>query len=116
MGNPFTNRHDKRHSHGQKSEKKTAKRLSGDNRPGSGALEGAKGDIMLDEFLLENKSTEHASFSVKREWLEKISKEARAEGKTPGLSIQFVDKQGNPLLYGRWVMIPEDEFKEITNG
>jgi len=109
MGNPFL---DRQHLHGQKAEKKTAKRLGGHTRPGSGAVEGAKGDIMLPTYLLENKSTERGSLRLKRAWLEKISKEARDEGKVPGLSIQFVDKLGNPLQYGRWVMIPEDEFKE----
>ena len=108
--NPFT---DRIHRHGKKAERKTAKRLGGVTRPGSGAVEGAKGDILLATYLLENKSTEKASLSLKRAWLEKISKEARAEGKTPGLSLQFVDKMGNPLHYGRWVLIPEDEFKEL---
>jgi len=98
--------------HGQKAEKLTAKRLNGRARAGSGAIEGYKGDIEFADFLLENKSTINASFSVKLAWLNKISREAREEGKTPGLSIQFVDNQGKPVRHGRWVMIPEDEFKE----
>lgn len=110
--NPFT---DRVHRHGQKAEKKTAKRLGGVTRPGSGAVEGAKGDILVATYLLENKSTERASLSLKRAWLEKISREARAEGRIPGLSLQFVNKMGYPLQYGRWVMIPEDEFKEMIN-
>jgi len=108
---PFTSRQNRgTHKHGQKSERKTAKRLGGITRPGSGAVAGAKGDILLTDYLVENKSTEHKSFSVKLEWLEKISLEAREEGKAPALSIQFVDKAGNSKKRGRWVMIPEDEF------
>ena len=99
-------------NHGQKAERLTAKRLGGLARKGSGAIEGYKGDIEFYEFLLENKSTLKASFSVKLEWLNKISREARAQGKTPGLSIQFVDTQGRPVRHGRWVLIPEDEFRE----
>lgn len=59
---------------------------------------------------MENKATEHRSISLKLDWLEKISREARQVGKDPALSIQFVDKQGNPVANGRWVLIPEDEF------
>ena len=102
----------KQHDHGQRSEKKTAKRFGVRANAGSGAVEGFKGDITLPDFLAENKTTEHASFSIKLEWCEKISKEAREKGKTPAVTIQFVDKQGNARRYGRWVMIPEDEFKD----
>jgi hypothetical protein len=110
---PFTERQNRgTHSHGQKSERKTAKRLGGTTRPGSGAVAGAKGDIVLTEFLVENKSTEHASISLKLAWLDKISLEAREEGKAPALAIQFVDKNGNSKKRGRWVMIPEDEFND----
>ena len=116
QNNPFTDRQNSgTHKHGQKSEKKTAKRLGGKTRPGSGAVAGAKGDILLSEFLVENKSTEHASISLKLAWLEKISVEAREEGKAPALSIQFVDKQGNSKKRGRWVLIPESEFQEMLD-
>ena len=114
MSNPFVDRHKKRHSHGQRSERKTAKRLDGRSRPGSGAVEGAKGDIDLPAFLAENKTTEHKSLSLKLDWLEKIDREAREEGKSPALSIQFVDKMGNPLRFGRWVLITEDDFRELS--
>ena len=98
--------------HGQKAERLTSKRLGGKARAGSGSVEGFKGDIEFTEFLLENKSTVNFSFRIQYGWLDKISREAREEGKTPGLSIQFVDTQGKPIRHGRWVMIPEDEFKE----
>ncbi len=112
--NPFIDRNNRgTHKHGQKSERKTAGRLQGACRPGSGSVEGAKGDIMLADFLIENKATVHRSISLKLDWLDKISSEARQEGKEPGLAIQFVDDNGNPVRGGRWVMIPEDEFKEM---
>jgi len=101
--------------HGQKAERLTSKRLGGQARAGSGSVEGFKGDIEVAEFLLENKSTINKSISLKLEWLDKISREARSEGKTPGLSIQFVDTQGKPVRHGRWVMIPEDEFYEFIS-
>jgi hypothetical protein len=112
--NPFIDRlANGTHKHGQKSERKTAKRLGGTTRPGSGAVAGAKGDILLTDFLVENKCTEHASISLKLAWLEKISVEAREVGKAPALSIQFVDKQGNSKKRGRWVLISEDEFNNV---
>lgn len=115
MTNPFIDRQNRgTHKHGQKGERKAAKRLGGRNRPGSGSLDGAKGDIMLSEFLVENKTTEHKSISIKLDWLEKIAREAREEGKAPALAVQFVDRQGNSMRHARWVMIPEDEFKEMT--
>jgi hypothetical protein len=115
VSDPFTDRQNRgTHKHGQKSERKTAKRLGGITRPGSGAVAGAKGDILLTDYLVENKSTEHRSISLKLDWLEKISLEAREEGKAPALSIQFVDKAGNSKKRGRWVLIPEDEFNELS--
>jgi hypothetical protein len=110
--NPFTNRYGGNHKHGQKSERKTAKRLGGTTRPGSGSVDGCKGDILLTDYLVENKSTEHRSISIKLDWLGKIGREAREEGKVPALAIQFVDKQGNPVRNGCWVLIPEDEFND----
>ena len=116
MTNPFIDRMARgTHKHGQKSERKTAKRLGGTTRPGSGAVAGAKGDILLTDYLVENKATEHKSISLKLEWLEKISVEAREEGKVPALSIQFVDKQGNSKKRGRWVLIPESEFNNVIS-
>ena len=115
MTNPFTDRQNRgTHKHGQKSERKTAKRLGGRPRPGSGSVAGAKGDILLPDYLVENKSTEHRSISLKLDWLDKISVEAREEGKVPALAIQFVDKAGNSKKRGRWVLVREDDFKELT--
>ena len=112
MVNPFLDRN-KNHKHGQKSEKKTAKRIGGQARAGSGSIDGHKGDITLPEFLVENKSTEHRSLSLKLDWLEKIDRESREEGKSPAVTIQFVDKNGNSVKRGRWVLLPEDEFREL---
>ena len=115
MTDPFTQRQNRgTHKHGQKSERRTAKRLGGTGRPGSGAVEGAKGDIMLTEFLVENKCTEHRSISLKADWLDKISREARAEGKAPALAIQFTDKDGKSKRGDRWIMITEDEFYGLS--
>ena len=104
------------HKHGQRAEKKTAKRIAGRANPGSGSIEGLKGDITLADFLVENKCTENKSIGLKHEWLVKITREAREVGKSPALTIQFVDKLGNPLPYGRWTLIQEDDFRDINES
>lgn len=99
---------------GRKSEERLARQLGGRTRPASGAMEGAKGDIVLGEHLLEAKSTTQASMGVKHSWLAKIAKEARSEGKMPALAVSFINPDGNPVMDGEWVMIPLHRFKELT--
>lgn len=99
--------------HGRRAEKKTAKRMKGRLTPASGAMVGAKGDFALPKFLVENKSTNNASLSLKLEWLEKISKEAVCVGKEALLTIQFVKANGEPVNFGKWALIPESVLNEI---
>ena len=98
---------------GRKSEARLAKALKGRAQPASGALEGAKGDIVLPEFLLEAKSTQQASMSLKHDWLLKIAHEAQTKRKDPALSISFVNPDGTPARNGEWVMIPLHVFKRM---
>ncbi|MCL4743814.1 MAG: hypothetical protein KJZ83_00215 [Burkholderiaceae bacterium] len=98
---------------GRKSERRLAHQLATRPRPASGAMEGAKGDMDLGTVLLEAKSTTQVSMAVKLDWLAKISKEARSEGKMPALSVSFVKPDGTPLLDGEWVMVPLHKFKEM---
>lgn len=100
---------------GNQSEKKTAKRLGGKPTPASGALAGAKGDIELPKFLVEAKSTIKESISIKREWLMKISGEALAKGKAPALVVTFTTENGTPKPRGKWILITEQTFRELTN-
>jgi hypothetical protein len=100
--------------HGQKAEKRAAKRLKGRLTPASGALVGAKADIVKRTFLIESKATKHESITVKLEWLDKIAKEALDTGRDPALIIQFVDAAGNPWRGSGWVLVPERVFAEIS--
>jgi hypothetical protein len=99
---------------GRRSEKRLAKELGARERPASGAMQGAKGDMSLGELLIEAKSTTGASLAVKRRWLAKIGGEARSEGKTPVLTISFVTPDGQPLMDGEWALIPMHKFKELV--
>ena len=104
------NRRDKR-THGQRAEKKAASRLGAVLTPGSGAIQGMKGDFRTATFMVENKSTVNASLSLKKDWLEKIAREALDHGKSPALFLQFVNASGESNVDDRWVMIREIDFQ-----
>lgn len=115
MANPYLTR---RSNHavgksGRASEKRLTRQLGGRSRPASGAMEGAKGDVDLGQVLLEAKSTTQLSMGVKMDWLAKISREARSEGKTPALAVSFITPDGEPRMDGEWVLIPMHRFKEL---
>lgn len=97
---------------GRRAEKKTAQRLGGRQTAASGALDADKGDFSVQDWLVENKSTQNASLSLKLEWLQKISREAMPNGKVPALAVQFTNADGTPARAGSWVMVPEHVFKE----
>lgn len=110
MTNPYLKRLGR---HGQYAERKAASRLKGQLTPASGAKVGAKGDIRKGAFLIESKATNKESLSLKRAWLDKISKEALDTGKDPALIIQFVDGLGHTSRGSSWVCIPERVFHEL---
>lgn len=100
---------------GRAAEKKTLSAHGAQPTPNSGASS-AKGDGVLPEFRMEVKSTTRESFSLKRQDLSKITGEAHATGLTPCLAIVFTDGSGRPVREGSWVCIPQDTFKELTDG
>ena len=66
-------------------EKAVAKKIGGRQTANSGATTFSKGDVRTDEWLVECKTTTcstKASFSIKKEWLEKNREEAFAMGKS----------------------------------
>lgn len=115
-GNPFFDRLTTKDKgvHGRKAEKYAAKRMNATAQPGSGALDGAKGDFSTADFLLENKATIGDSYSLKLETWAKIYHEAQAVGKNPALSIQFTHNGGGSDRIGRLVCIPEWLFLEMV--
>lgn len=113
MNNPYLKKR-ARDSHGLKAEEFLASDIRGRTQPGSGCLDGAKGDIVVREFLIESKSTVAQSLSVKLEWLKKIEGEALIKGKVPVLAIQFVNPDGTPVPGGRWMAVPEHVFTDLT--
>lgn len=100
---------------GRASEQKLAKKLGTRLRPGSGAVAGCKGDVMLPKFLMEAKSTTGRSMALDHSWLAKITKEAREEHKDPALAISFTNGNGTPCPAGEWVMVPLRVWQELTD-
>ena len=101
--------------HSDRQEEATADRLGGSVQRGSGATENHKGDVKTRDWLVENKTTEHASMSVKGSWLEKISGEARIAGKDPAVEIE-IRGITDPLTEKQWVMVPASVFAEMASG
>jgi len=73
----------------QKRERDLADKLGGRTTPNSGATEMAKGDVRLDEFLVDDKFTKGKSIIVDNVMVNKISKEAREIDKEPMLTLKF---------------------------
>ncbi len=115
--NPFLNRANNRKigHNGRHSEKKLAKRMGGRLTPASGAMEGAKGDMVVDDFLIEAKATQNRSMSLDSDWLYKIYQEALELGKYPALAVTFTNNEGQSEKRERWVMVPEHVFKQILD-
>jgi Holliday junction resolvase len=95
----------------QRQENKLAGRLGGKRQKGSGALPHHKGDVKTQELLIECKRTDKKSMAIKKEWLEKISKEALASHRVPALAIEFGDVE--PLVENNWVAVPAKFFEEL---
>ena len=93
-----------------KQEKQVVKQLGGRQTPNSGATPWVKGDVLLDQFLIECKTStvEKQTFSVPKKWLDKMQEEAFAMGK-PYAALCFD--------YGDGVnhyVIDEKLFKQLT--
>ena len=91
-------------------EKQIAKDLGGTTTKNSGATLFQKGDLTLDNWLIEakTKTSESESMSIKKEWLEKNKSESL-----------FMGKKYNALIFNfgsntqNYVIIDENTFKEL---
>jgi hypothetical protein len=90
-----------------------AKALSGKRQPNSGATKFAKGDVVLETFLIECKTctAPTQSFAIRREWIEKNRREAMAIGKRfQAIAFNFGPKQEN------FYIIDEGTLQELLGG
>lgn len=73
-------------------EKYLAKILDGRVTPNSGGTKFSGGDVVVDPVLIEAKTTTtpKKSFSIKKEWIDKINEQAFEQGQSEGiLAFQF---------------------------
>src|SRR5688572_23785435 len=102
----------------KKQEQRIASKIGGKRIPRSGGLpwsnwlknKTSDGDISTKEFHVEHKSTEHASISIKKEWLNKVAAGARSSMKDPALVVTFEKGLDQPE---DWVMIPISVFERL---
>lgn len=113
---------DKLECHGKVSEQRIGKGLQALMRPASGALDGCKGDMVVNvsanlSLLIEAKSTVNHSISLKKEWMDKIRNEAVSEGKCPLITLSFVNKFGGKQDNNSdWVAMPEYVLKALLDA
>lgn len=95
-----------------KQESRVAKGVKGKKQPNSGATAYRKGDVITDSFCIECKTatTEKASFSIKKDWIDKLKEESFAMNK-PYWSVcfNFGGLYNNENLY----IINENLFNQL---
>lgn len=110
----------------QKHEKRLADGLGGRTLRQSGAAPVSKwakklggghvseqGDFRTDDFLIEHKSTEKGSMSLKREWLNKVREGAERSARDPAVIITF---DRGLQKHEDWVLLPRSVFDKLMNN
>ena len=98
----------------KKQETRVAKAVKGKRQANSGATMFNKGDVVTDHFLIECKTatTEKASFSIKKDWIEKLKEEAFAMNKPHwAITFNFGSLENKENFY----IINEQLFKQLQN-
>ena len=110
---------------GQRTERRILKKIGARRQPASGAIPGFPNDGIKNCYLIEIKSTEKQSLSVKREWMEVLEENAILIGKVPVLVLVFNGylnrtQIGEKLklesaILQEWVAIPRRDFEALTS-
>lgn len=95
-------------------ESRLAKQLGGQVQPASGAIRGFKGDIKLDDFIMDSKGTIADYLNLKTREFVKITKEALENRKHPAIIFTFERiAQG---VSKDWIAIPIEVFAELLEN
>lgn len=89
-------------SKSQKQERRLAKTLDGQTAAASGAFWTRKGDVRSEDLLVEAKTTDKASYSIKKAIWDKIRREALLDGRMPVLAVEIQDRN--------LVVLDEEDF------
>jgi len=100
--------------------------FGGRRQPGSGSTPFNKGDVIANKqiglwldvsgTLSECKATKKDSITVKKEWLVKLTAEARAVNSIPLLSLRFDSIPDMSGTERDWVAIPESWMLSLLEG
>ena len=82
----------------RKFEVETSKKICGKTTIGSGNTCFDKGDCKNQDWLIDTKTTESKSFSLKKDFFIKYKKYAEIEGKNFALPIRFIGKENLDLV------------------
>lgn len=91
----------------KKQEKRLAGKVQGSRPAASGAFWTRKGDVRSEDLLIEAKTTDKASYSIKKQIWEKIRREALLDGRMPVLAIQIQDRN--------LVVLDEEDFLALRS-
>lgn len=99
-----------------KQEKDVANELNGKQQVNSGATPFYKGDVRTDDLLIECKTctSEQKSFTIKKEWLDTIKKEALVDAKIPVLAFNFGTKENYYVLNERGMKVLIGFLEELA--
>lgn len=98
-----------------KQEKRVAKDIGGKVSSNSGATRFYKGDISLDNMLIEckTKTSPSKSVSIKKEWLDKLKEERFAMGKSySSLAFDFGDGEDYFIIDKKLMQLLIEAIKE----
>lgn len=84
-----------------------AGKVQGSRPAASGAFWTRKGDVRSEDLLIEAKTTDKASYSIKKQIWEKIRREALLDGRMPVLAIQIQDRN--------LVVLDEEDFLALRS-
>lgn len=96
----------------KRQENQVASKFGGERTLNSGATTFQKGDILLEDYLMEakTKTTHSNTITIHKEWLDKLRKESLFMGKpNEALIFNFGPNETN------YVIISEDLFYELIN-
>lgn len=92
-----------------KQEKYLAKLLGGKVTANSGGTKFGAGDVIAEPILIEAKTTtsERSSFSIKKDWIDKVDEQAFSQGMTEGVvAFQFAPDTEN------YFVLNESQFQD----
>lgn len=92
----------------RRQEERTAKRLDGRRKPGSGNRWYDRGDSTNERFVVDNKRTDKRQYILKAGELEALCALALAEGKEPMLQLDMAGREWALISMNTLLALQED--------